>query len=130
MKLFKNYRKLYKQQMNNNKVMNERNMAMQDRWIAFQKEKIEESRKLKEQVAKLKIELEDTTGFLMQEKEVSKALRKERTQLKRKLTKASKSVSEQQTIAVAYAIRNQAGKENATVEEIVDRLISEEEENA
>jgi chromosome segregation ATPase len=47
-------------------------------------------KELKEQLSKALIELDDTKGFLAQEKECSEALRKERTKLKREITMLKK----------------------------------------
>lgn len=81
--LFKNTKKILK---HNNRMLTERNKELYDRNIAYQYE----IKELKELVTKLKFELEDTKGFLQQEKECSDALRKERTKLKREITMLKK----------------------------------------
>ena len=44
-------------------------------------------KKLREKIAKLTLDLEDTRGFLEQEKACSEALRKERTKLRKQVKK-------------------------------------------
>lgn len=85
--LFKNYKKLYKSSQNNLRLMQQRNKDLYDRGIAYQEQAKEHERKLREQIAKLTIDLEDTKGFLEQEKACSEALRKERTKLRKQVKK-------------------------------------------
>lgn len=90
MKIFKNYKKLYEISKNNEKIILERKKELSDENVLLQEKVIEAGTTiahLREEIAKLKIELEDTNGFLEQEKECSNALRKERTKLRGKITK-------------------------------------------
>lgn len=90
MKLFKNYKKLYKIELNNRKMFEQAKKGT-DAWNEeLQKSLIKADRQiglLKEENARLKFDLEDTNGFLEQEKECSNALRKERTKLRKMITK-------------------------------------------
>lgn len=110
MKLFKNkYKELYFIEVENRKKYEKRyreikkeNEDLQvEKGYAELNQKVEklmnenyelgcEVRALKEELAKTKIELEDTKGFLKQEKECSNALRKERTKLRREVTNLKK----------------------------------------
>lgn len=72
---------------NNLKLMQKRNEDLYKRDVEHQEKFKEKELKYKEEITRLKFELEDTQGFLLQEKECSSALRKERTKLKTKLTK-------------------------------------------
>lgn len=74
MKLFKNYRKLYEIEKNNNKVLVERDNDLCKRYIACIKETLE----FEETIARLKIELEDTKGYLAQEKQAKEELLRQR----------------------------------------------------
>lgn len=74
MKLFKNYRKLYEIERNNNKVLVERNNDLHKRYVACKKEMLE----FEEEIARLKIELEDTKGYLAQEKQAKEELLRQR----------------------------------------------------
>lgn len=76
MKLFKNYKKLYLDELENRRMLINQNTKLS-------KERIE----AKEETAKLKIELEDIKGFLAQETEAKEALLKERTKLRKMVTK-------------------------------------------
>lgn len=87
MRLFKNYKKLYKSSQNNLKLMQERNADLYKRDLEHQEKAKDEERKLRAIIAKLKLELEDVNGFLQQEKECSEALRKERTKLRKQIKK-------------------------------------------
>lgn len=90
MKLFKNYKKLYKIELNNRKMYEERKKATDEHNAELQKiilKADKEVKNLKAEVAKLIIELEDTRGFLEQETQAKEALKKERTKLKTKLTR-------------------------------------------
>ena len=64
MKLFKNYKKLYKDELKNREMLINQNSKLSQ-------ERIE----AKEEVARLKIELEDTKGFLAQETEAKEVLK-------------------------------------------------------
>ena len=69
MKLFKNYKKLYLAELENRKKL------------------INQNSKLSAERVKAMIELDDTKKFLEMEKECSNALRKERTKLRKMVTK-------------------------------------------
>lgn len=94
---FKNYKKLYEIELNNRKVidarrkeLSEENIDFQQKFITYEKQII----KLKEENTSLKIKLDDSMGFLMQEKACSEALRRERKNLKTKLTKCINTLAE------------------------------------
>ena len=89
MKLFKNYKKLYETELNNRKLYEEQYKTIYEENIDFQKE----IQCYKEKCGKLSIELEDTKKFLEMEKQCSNALRKERKELKRKLTILKKEIN-------------------------------------
>lgn len=110
MRLFKNYKKLYESTKNNLKVMQERNADLYERCIVYQEQAKDHEKKLKEKIAKLSFELEDTQGFLEQEKACSEALRKERTKLKTKLTKVINALAEY-NLDEAMKFNKQLGKE-------------------
>ena len=83
MKLFKNYKKLYEQELNNRKLLMEQNSRLS-------KERVDsdtENQKLREENAKMKIELEDLGQFYIQEKEAKEELLKQRKQLRSMITK-------------------------------------------
>ena len=82
MKIFKNYKKLYETELNNRKLYEEQYKTIYEENIDFQKE----IQCYKEKCGKLSIELEDTKGFLNQEKEAKEALKKERTKLRKMIT--------------------------------------------
>ena len=69
MKLFKNYKKLYKIELNNRKMYEQRYKEVYEKNIQYQ------------------FELEDTRGFLAQEKEAKEELLKQRKKLRAKITK-------------------------------------------
>ena len=106
MNLFKNYKKLYENEKNNNKILNEINSDLRKRSAEYQEEKNkllaenvslkQEIRCLKEKYAKVRIDLEDTKDFLVQEKQVSTALRKERATRKRTTTPRKKIEKEEE----------------------------------
>ena len=110
MEIFKNYKKLYESTRNNLKLMQERNADLYKRGIEYQEQAKEHEKKLKEKIAKLTLELEDTRGFLEQEKACSEALRKERTKLKTKLTKVINVLAEY-NLDEALKFNKQLGKE-------------------
>ena len=76
------YRKLYEIELNNRRLYEDRYKEIYDKNIQYQKEIKEKNR----QLTNLRIEVIDTAAFLQQEKECSNALRKERTQLRKKIT--------------------------------------------
>ena len=82
-KIFKNYKKLYLIEKDNNKKLVGQNSLLSKERIHSEKKVLE----LKAELAKIKIDLEDTKGFLEQEKECSNALRKERTKLRKMVTR-------------------------------------------
>lgn len=67
----------------------QKNIALaQVEYLVKENKKLERyNRENKEELARTKIELIDTQGFLAQEKECSQALRKERTKLRKMVTK-------------------------------------------
>ena len=92
MKLFKNYvskkelRNRLNIQMENNKMFNNKVIRLSNENVEYQNELQE----IKLYITKLHIEIEDLKGFREQDKECIKALKKERTSLKTKLTKMEK----------------------------------------
>ena len=89
MGIFKKYELL----KNNIKVLQARNEDLYKRDIAHQEQYQKKLKKKNEQIAKLKIELEDTYGFLAQETEAKEALKKERTKLRREITMLKKELN-------------------------------------
>ena len=87
--IFKNYRKLYKIELNNRKLLEERKRELSEANIDLQKE-IQLLRKDRTEVI---LELENTCIFLQQEKECSEALRRERTKLRRQITNLKKELN-------------------------------------
>ena len=81
MKLFKNYKKLYETEVANRKLYEQRYKDIYSENINYQKE----IKKLKYNLTKARIDLEDTQGFLKQEKALSYALRQERKKLQNKI---------------------------------------------
>ena len=100
MKLFKNYKKLYEIEVNNRKILEEAKRILGADCKKYQEQRNELNvenanlkvaiNDLKEEYARVRLELEDTKAYLEQEKQVSSALRKERANLKRKLTNFNK----------------------------------------
>jgi len=82
MKLFKNYKKLYNNELQNRALLIKQNSKLSEERIKAQKECVN-----------LKLELEDTLGFLNQEKEAVEQLKKERTKLKREITLLKKELN-------------------------------------
>ena len=82
MKLFKNYKKLYENELDNRKKLINQCSKLSAENVDYQKE----IQCYKEKSGKLEIELEDTKGFLEQEKEAKETLKKERTKLRRMIT--------------------------------------------
>ena len=100
----KDYKTLYETELKNRKAYETRYKQIKEENIELQKgsglaelrktniklmeEKhilTNDNKELNELVTKLRIELEDTKGFLEHEKQVTKALKKERTQLRKEL---------------------------------------------
>lgn len=77
MSVLKNWKGLYKTEKNNRKLYEERYKEVYAQNIEQQKF----IKQLKYRLTKTRIDLEDTKGFLKQEKEVSYALRQERNKL-------------------------------------------------
>lgn len=77
MSILKNWKGLYKTEQNNRKLYEQRYKTIYDENIEYQKL----IKKLKYNLTKVRIDLEDTKGFLEQEKQVSYALRQERNKL-------------------------------------------------
>ncbi len=76
------YKKLYKIELNNRKLIEERKRQIEQSYIETQKKLLE----YKEKYAKIYLDCTDLEGFLKQEKECNNALRKERTKLRRRIT--------------------------------------------
>lgn len=88
MKLFKNYKKLYQNELANRKLLIEQNSKLS-------KQRIDsdiENKKLREEIAQLKIANEDLNGFYFQEKEAKEELLKQRKVLRRKITMLEKEL--------------------------------------
>ena len=76
MKLFKNYKKLYLDELENRKKLIKQNSKLSAERVEMAKEN-----------ACMKIELEDAWAFFKQEKEAKEELLKQRTQLRKMITK-------------------------------------------
>lgn len=77
MSILKNWKGLYNAEKNNRKLYEERYKKIYDENIGYQIE----IKQLKYRLTKARIDLDDTRGFLRQEKQVSYALRQERNKL-------------------------------------------------
>lgn len=77
MSILKNWKGLYNTEKNNRKLYEEQYKKIYDENIEYQKT----IKELKYRLTKARINLEDTRGFLQQEKQVSYALRQERNKL-------------------------------------------------
>lgn len=77
MSILKNWKGLYNTEKNNRKLYEEQYKKIYDENIEYQKT----IKELKYRLTKARIDLEDTRGFLQQEKQVSYALRQERNKL-------------------------------------------------
>ena len=77
MSILKNWRSLYKTELGNREVLTRQNSLISKQNVEYQKM----IKELKYKLTKARIDLEDTKGFLKQEKEVSYALRQERNKL-------------------------------------------------
>ena len=75
--IFKNWKDLYKKELKNRELLMKQNSEYSKRSVEQQKT----IKDLKYRLTKARIDLEDTKGFLKQEKEVSYALRQERNKL-------------------------------------------------
>ena len=83
MSILKNWKGLYKTELNNRQLLTKQNSELSKQNVEFQKL----IKKLKYNLTKARIDLEDCRGFLKQEKEVSYALRQERNKLLTKIKK-------------------------------------------
>ena len=83
MKLFKNYKKLYKTAKANQDKLIEQCSKIGAENVNYQKE----LKLYKEKCARLTIDLEDVDGLLKQETEAKEILLKERTKLRKMITK-------------------------------------------
>lgn len=83
MKLFKNYKKLYNNELENRKLLIKQNSELSKRRI----DSDIENKKLREENTQLKIVNEDLNGFYFQEKEAKEELLKQRKQLRSMITK-------------------------------------------
>lgn len=125
MKLFKNYKKLYKIELNNRKLIEERKKEVDEWNVELQKNMIHSDkmiRSLKIENTELKMALEDTKGFLAQEKECSNALRKERTKLRRKITNLEKNLLEAEPVNVRYFSNKSGETKEVTCEQAINEL--------
>ena len=77
MSILKNWKDLYKKELKNRELLIRQNSEYSKRNVESQKQ----IRELKYKLTKARIDLEDTRGFLQQEKQVSYALRQERNKL-------------------------------------------------
>ena len=77
MSILKNWKGLYKIEENNRKLYEQRYKTIYEENIKYQKQ----IKDLKYRLTKARFDLEDTRGFLKQEKDVSYALRQERNKL-------------------------------------------------
>lgn len=129
MKLFKNYKKLYQAELQNRKLFEERYKQLKAQDEEWQKNNIAnlrlEIRALKENVTRLTFDLEDTTGFLNQEKECNNALREKIEKLKKKNRNLKMKVSEEQVQSTAKAIKDIADEQNIPIAELIDTCIYE-----
>lgn len=95
MKLFKNYKKLYLIEKNNNKILTEKNLSLKDDkddLLIKLQDQTNDIRNQKEEITKLKIQIEDLQAFLEQKNELVNALKKEKSNLKRKITNLQKEM--------------------------------------
>jgi peptidoglycan hydrolase CwlO-like protein len=89
MKLFKNYKKLYKNELENRKALIGQVSKISAENVNYQKE----IKKLKEHCARLTIDLEDIDYLLEKTTKERDALKKEKTNLKRELTITKKELN-------------------------------------
>lgn len=90
MSILKNWKGLYKTEQNNRKLYEQRYKTIYDENIKYQKT----IKELKYRLTKARIDLEDTKGFLQQEKQVSYALRQERNKLLNKCKQLRANIKE------------------------------------
>lgn len=90
MKLIRNYKQLYKQELENRKMLIMQNSKISEENVNYQKriKKLEqELQTYKELSARVRIELGDMDGLLEQETKAKEELLKQRTQLRKMITK-------------------------------------------
>lgn len=87
--LFKNYKKLYNQELENRKMLINQCSKLGEENVNYQKE----IKCYKEKCGQLTIELEDTKGFLAQETNAKKELIKQRANLKREIARLKKELN-------------------------------------
>ena len=90
MKLIRNYKQLYKQELENRKMLIMQNIKISEENVNYQKQikKLEqELQTYKELSARVRIELGDMDGLLEQETRAKEELLKQRTQLRKLVTK-------------------------------------------
>ena len=90
MKLIRNYKQLYKQELENRKMLIMQNSKISEENVNYQKQikKLEqELQTYKELSARVRIELGDMDGLLEQETRAKEELLKQRTQLRKLVTK-------------------------------------------
>ncbi len=105
MKLFKNYKKLYETEVANRKLYEQRYKDIYSDNINYQKE----IKKLKYNLTKARIDLEDTQGFLKQEKALSYALRQERKKLQNKIKQLKEHNKELKSKELEEALKETQG---------------------
>lgn len=88
--IFKNWKDLYKKELSNRELLIRQNSEYSKRNVENQKT----IRELKYKLTKARIDLEDTKGFLQQEKQVSYALRQERNKLLNKCKQLKANIKE------------------------------------
>ena len=106
MKLFKNYKKLYKIELENRKLYEERykqvkkeneELQVKQGYAELKKKNNKlalENRELKEIKAKLLIELEDINGFKAQETEAKEVLKEQVKKYKKQISELKKQLKE------------------------------------
>jgi len=90
MSILKNWKDLYKKELKNRELLIKQNSQYSKENIDYQKT----IRELKYKLTKARIDLEDTRGFLQQEKQVSYALRQERNKLLNKCKQLKANIKE------------------------------------
>lgn len=88
--IFKNWKDLYKKELKNRELLMTQNSEYSKRSVEQQKT----IKELKYKLTKARIDLEDTKGFLQQEKQVSYALRQERNKLLNKCKQLKANIKE------------------------------------
>ena len=89
MKLFKNYKKLYLNELENRKMLITQNSNLSKQNVEYQKE----VKLYKEKCARLTVDLEDVDYQLEKTTKERDALKKEKANLKRKLTNLEKELN-------------------------------------